>query len=103
MGRFFPVLLREIADTILILWNGAALHRSLIVNDVTAGTGGERFHIERVPASAPAVNPHEGVWTLLTHVERIHDWCLHRPQIRQELVRARERLRYRSLTRSPIF
>jgi len=54
------------------------------------------MHVERVPASAPAVNPHEGVWNLLTRTDLRHVCCRDLPPLRAQLRRAKERLRHRT-------
>ena len=52
---------------ILILWDGAPIHRSLLVKNYVATTRG-RLVIERLPAYAPELNPVEYMWgPLKTH------------------------------------
>jgi hypothetical protein len=48
--------------------------RCQAVPDVVAHGGATRSHLARVPASAPAVTPHEGVWKRLTRVA--HAGCV---------------------------
>ncbi len=101
--RFLRLLLREIEGKILVIWDGASIHRSKIVKDFTSKTGAGRIQIERLPAYAPELNPQEGVWNLLKRVELKNVCCLHLQQVRQELVRARERLRHRKITLSQCY
>jgi hypothetical protein len=90
-----PVLTRDIPGTLLGLWDGAAIHGGQAVKDLLATGEATRMHLERVPGSAPAWNPHEGVWNLLTRVERKHVWCLEVQHIQMHVRRAKERLRHR--------
>lgn len=65
--RFLPFLLREIPGTILVIWDGATIHRWKVLNAFVAQPGGTRMQLEHVPGSAPEVNPMEGVWNSRTH------------------------------------
>jgi transposase len=52
---------------ILILWDGAPIHRSLLVKHYLASTRG-RLVVERLSAYAPELNPVEYMWDhLKTH------------------------------------
>lgn len=101
--RFLQLLLREVEGKILVIWDGASIHRSNVVKDFTSKIGAGRIQIERLPAYAPELNPQEGVWNLLKRVELKNVCCLHLQQVRQELVRARERLRHRKITLSQCY
>jgi transposase len=64
---FLQHLLRHIPGKILILWDGAPIHRSVLVKNFIASTRG-RIVIERLPAYAPELNPVEYMWGhLKTH------------------------------------
>jgi transposase len=101
--RFLQLLLREIPGKILIIWDGASIHRCKIVKNFTPKIGGERIQLQGLPAYAPELNPQEGVWNLLKRVELKNVCCLHLQQLRDELVRARERLRHRKMTLSQCY
>jgi transposase len=101
--RFLQLLLREIPGKILIIWDGASIHRCKIVKNFTSKIGGERIQLQGLPAYAPELNPQEGVWNLLKRVELKNVCCLHLQQLRDELVRARERLRHRKMTLSQCY
>lgn len=58
---FLAVLLRHLAGPLLVVWDGAPIHRSALVRDFAAGTGG-RLVLERLPAYAPELNPAEYLW-----------------------------------------
>jgi len=50
-----------------VIWDGAPIHRSRIVQDYVASTSG-RIVVERLPAYAPELNPVEYMWgNLKTH------------------------------------
>lgn len=62
---FLRQLLRQIAGTLLVVWDGATIHRSQTVKDFLAVGATKRLQLERLPAYAPDLNPAEGVWNLL--------------------------------------
>lgn len=65
--EFLQHLLRHIPGKLLILWDGAPIHRSLLVKNYVATTGG-RVLLEGLPAYAPELNPVEYMWGhLKTH------------------------------------
>jgi transposase len=94
----WPLLLREIAGQILVIWDGASIHRCQAVKDFTSKPGAGRIHLERLPAYAPELNPQEGVWNLLKRVELKNVCCHDLQQVRQQLTLAKERLRHRKST-----
>lgn len=63
--RFLRHLLRHIPGKLLVVWDGSPIHRGRVVKDYLADGGGRRIHLERLPASAPELNPDEGVWNSL--------------------------------------
>jgi transposase len=63
--RFLQLLLREIPGNLLIIWDGASIHRSQPIKDFLTQGGAKRIHLERLPSYAPELNPQEGVWNLL--------------------------------------
>jgi transposase len=65
--EFLQHLQRHVGGKMLILWDGAPIHRSLLVKNYVATTRG-RLVIERLPAYAPELNPVEYMWGhLKTH------------------------------------
>ena len=64
---FLKHLQRHIPGRLLILWDGASIHRSALVRDYLASTDG-RVEVEQLPAYAPELNPVEYMWGhLKTH------------------------------------
>ena len=51
-------LLRHIPGRLLVIWDGAAIHRSAEVKEFLGKQGG-RLWVERLPAYAPELNPAE--------------------------------------------
>jgi transposase len=93
--RFLQVLLREIPGKLLVIWDGATIHRCQAIKDFLAKGGAKRISLERLPAYAPELNPQEGVWNLLKRVELKNVCCLEVLQIETQVRRAKERLRHR--------
>lgn len=90
---FLPHLLREVPGRMVIIWDGAPIHRSHVVKDFLALGGAERLHLERLPAYAPELNPGEGLWAQLKGVELRHVCGFNLPPLRAELRDAVTRVR----------
>lgn len=93
--RFLQLLQRKIPGKLLVIWDGATIHRCQAVKDFLAKGGAKRIHLERLPAYAPELNPQEGVWNLLKRCELKNLCATDFQQLATELVRAKERLRHR--------
>jgi transposase len=93
--RFLHLLLRKIPGKLLVIWDGASIHRSGAVKDFLAKGGARRLHLERLPGSAPELNPEVRVWNLLKRRELKNLCAADFDQLATELVRAKERLRHR--------
>jgi transposase len=93
--QFLRILLRKIPGKLLVIWDGASIHRSNAVKDFLFFGGAKRLHLECLPAYAPELNPQEGVWNLLKRRE-LKNVCA-RDLVHQtaELIKAKERLRHR--------
>ena len=59
--EFLQHLQRHIPGKILVLWDGAPIHRSLLAKHYIASTR-KRIVMERLPACAPELNPVEYMW-----------------------------------------
>ena len=55
--RFLQWLLRKISGNLLVIWDGAPIHRCQAVKDFLAQGGAKRIHLERLPGYAPELNP----------------------------------------------
>src|SRR5581483_3534236 len=63
-AEFLTLLLRQIPGPLLVIWDGAAIHRSAPVKEVLTAAAG-RLWLERLPAYAPELNPVEYLWAHL--------------------------------------
>ena len=63
-AEFLEALLRHIPGKLLVVWDGAAIHRSQPVREALTRSRG-RLWLERLPAYAPELNPVEYLWAHL--------------------------------------
>ena len=92
--RFLKQLVRWLGGDLVVIWDGAPIHRDRHVTAFVAETAGA-VHLERLPGYAPDLNPDEGVWDQLKYVELRNVVCHDQGELRQQLRRAIERLRHR--------
>jgi transposase len=90
---FLGHLLREVPRRMVIIWDGAPIHRSHVVQAFLASGAAHRIHLERLPAYAPELNPGEGLWAHLKGVELRNVCCFNLPHLRAELRDAVKRVR----------
>ncbi len=90
---FLEHLLREIPGRLVMIWDGAPIHRSQVIKAFLANGAAPRLHVERLPAYAPELNPGEGLWQQLTGVELRNVCCFNIPHLRHELRDAVKRVR----------
>ena len=86
-------LLREVPGRLVVIWDGAPIHRSHTIKAFLANGAAARLHLERLPAYAPELNPGEGVWAQLKGVELRNVCCGNIPHLRGELRDAVKRMR----------
>ena len=66
---FLQALQRHLkGEKLLIIWDGAPIHRSRVVSEFIASTEGN-IAVERLPAYAPELNPVEYLWAHLKEHE----------------------------------
>ena len=58
---FVRLLLRHLHGAVVLLWDGAPIHRRTIVRDYLHTC--KRLHVYRFPGYAPELNPAELVWS----------------------------------------
>ncbi len=68
MIEFLKHLLQVAGSRLLVIWDGSPIHRRQLVQDFVAESRGT-IRLERLPAYAPDLNPVEGLWQHLKHVE----------------------------------
>lgn len=94
--RFLKHLMRHILGKILVVWDGAPIHRGQDVKGFLAAGATKRILLEQLPAYAPDLNPDEGVWNYLKRIELKNVACRDIPHLRDELRKATKRLRHKS-------
>jgi transposase len=67
--RFLRLLLRKVSGKLLVIWDGAPIHRAYVIKNFLAKGASKRLHLERLPGYAPDLNPQEPVWNLLKRRE----------------------------------
>ena len=77
--RFLKQLLRHIPGKLLVLWDGAPIHRGQPVKDFLAHGGSRRIRLEQLPGYAPDLNPDEGIWSYLKRLELGNVRCQNLP------------------------
>jgi transposase len=93
--RFLRHLEQCLPGPLIVIWDGASIHRGQEVKQFLAAGDGARIHLEPLPGYAPELNPDEGVWHTLKDQELANVACVDLPQLRQELEQAIRRLRRR--------
>jgi transposase len=90
---FLEHLRREVPGRMVLIWDGAPIHRSQLIQPFLANGAAPRLPRERLPAYAPELNPSEGLWAYLKGVELRNLCCFNRPHLRAELRDAVRRVR----------
>lgn len=93
--RFLRHLLRHIDGKLLIIWDGAPIHRGQLIKEFLASGGAQRIHLERLPGYAPELNADEGIWQYLKRVELKNVVCHDLAELRSALRLATARLRHK--------
>jgi transposase len=95
VAAFLKLLLKEIDGKLLIIWDGAPIHRSQIIQQFLTDGAAARIWLTRLPAYAPDLNPDEGIWHYLKHVELKNTCCADLPDLRQKLTAATDSLSHK--------
>lgn len=90
--KFLQELLSAIVGKLLIIWDGATIHRSNEIKAFLSEGATQRILLERLPAYAPDLNPDEGIWHYLKHVELGNVCCRNMADLQDKLTRATQRL-----------
>jgi transposase len=91
--RFLQHLLRHLPGRLLVLWDGAPIHRGHEVTAFLAAGAAGRIEVERLPGYAPELNPDEGIWAYLKRVELRNRVCQTLADLGTALRQAAARLR----------
>jgi transposase len=92
---FLRVLMRKIAGKMVVIWDGAPIHRGHEIKDFLKRGAAKRLHLEQLPGYAPDLNPAEGIWNDLKRVELGNVCCCDLDQLQRKLIQAKERLRHK--------
>ena len=65
---FLRHLLPQVSAKLLVIWNGSPIHQGEVRMCLAEG-GAKQIHVEQLPAYAPDLNPAEGGWHQLKHVD----------------------------------
>jgi transposase len=89
---FLKHLLPHVSETLLVIWDGSPMHKGHVRTCLAEGAA-RQIHWEQLPAYAPDLNPGEGVWQHLKHVDMRNLCGVNLPHLRSELRLAIKRLR----------
>ena len=89
---FLRQVLRQVRGKLLVVWDGATIHRGHAVKDFLARGAAARMHLERLPSYAPDLNPAEGIWNMLKRGELKNRCCQDLGELRWDLRLAIRRL-----------
>jgi transposase len=91
--EFLKHLIRHVGSRLLVIWDGSPIHRRSAVKEFLDSAWGRGVRVERLPPYAPDLNPIEGAWQHLKHVELRNVVCLDLEELHLELHLAIGRLR----------
>ena len=92
--EFLHHLLRHLPGRLLIVWDGAGIHRSRAVREFV-GSLGRRIHLEYLPAYAPELNPAEYIWGHLKQHELANFCAKHGWELTLRATQSLRRMRRR--------
>ena len=93
--RFLTHVLCHSGSKLLIIWDGAPIHRDQAVKPFLAAGAVRQIRLEQLPGYAPDLNPDAGVWNYLKQVELRNVSCHDQDELRHEVRLARARLRHK--------
>ena len=91
--QFLRQVRYRVATDLLVVWDGSPIHRGEEVKTFLADGAAPSISLERLPPYAPDLNPDEGVWELLKHVELRNLCCRDFDHLHHQLGLAILRLR----------
>ena len=93
---FLRHLLRQVPGRLMVLWDGASIHRGKAVRELLKERSVQRrLRLSRLPSYAPELNPVESVWRYLKRVELANVVCKSLEHLHREFTLALKRLRNR--------
>lgn len=94
--RFLKHLLAHIPGKLLVIWDNLPAHKGQAVKDFLRQGAARRLTLKALPSYAPELNPQEGIWRFVKYVELRNICCHHLTELRVEVRRAIERLRFKA-------
>jgi transposase len=94
VARFLRHLRSHLPGKLLVIWDGSPIHRGQPVQAFLADGAARRLHLEQLPGYAPDLNPDEGIWQHLKHVQLRNVCCTDLRHLGLELRAAARRLRH---------
>jgi transposase len=91
--EFLKHLIRYLGPRLLVIWDGSPIHRRVAVKEFLARGDSREVRVERLPPYAPDLNPVEGSWQHVKHVEMRNLTTLDLEELHLELHLAIGRLR----------
>lgn len=95
MVEFLRHLVRQIGNKLLVIWDGAPMHRSTVVKEWLATEEGHTVWLTRLPAYAPDLNAIEGLWQHLKHHELANVCCRTLDELKYQVQLAIKRVRHK--------
>ncbi len=92
---FLRHIVHHVPGKLLVVWDGAAIHRCHAVKQFLAEGAAKRLKLLSLPGYAPELNPDEGVWQWLKRAALGNVCCDTLEELRYELRLAIARLRHR--------
>jgi transposase len=74
---FLEHLQREVSGRMVIIWDGAPIHRSHAIQEFLAHGAAQRLHLERLPAYAPELLRFAIAWRASTSSTDAHEALCH--------------------------
>jgi len=96
VARFLGHLLQPIPGKLLVLWDGASIHRGEAIRTFLATDRNQDIWLERFPPYAPELNPDEGIWHYFKNVELRNVYVDTLAQLRTALHQAATRIRQKT-------
>jgi hypothetical protein len=93
--RFLRRLLRKLHGKLLMIWNGAPIHRGQPIKDLLSRGAARRIHLKQLPGYAADLNPVAGLCNYLKCRELGTICCKDFAELDTALRRAKERLRHK--------
>jgi len=89
---FLGQLQRQIHGKLLVIWDGAPIHRSKELKAYLSKGAAHRIHLERMPGYAPDLNPKEWIWSYMKRADLANVACDQLADLDKLIHRSKRRL-----------